>query len=407
MKDILHPLCLIIAATGFLFLLRDLRKDRRDRALIALACAFLASALSFAISLTAVWIRIDGFLGVTNIAVPLAQSCVIIVLACQAIVLAHWAHPPDKARRRTLILLLAAAAVIATLAALFALLTPAVQRPVGFSLYYAHDPIYKTYLTIYIGTYTAAEVYLARLCLKHAKTSTNRWIAAGLRTTAAGAIITLGYSSIRVGGIYGSLVGIDVTSLEETAWVCGDIGATLTQVGFFLPVIVSRVAAVRTWSCGHYRHARLRKLWEAMDNADPSIVLEQPEPQLRDVARLRSADYPLIRRRTEIRDGQLFLRNYLAPGARTEAEVRRRGEGLTGLDLAAAVTADQIRHAIVLRQQDKPVAAPAEYADAHLALDDVTDEVKHLLRVASFFSPPPPETPSEVPATSTTSGVRS
>ncbi|KIF00909.1 hypothetical protein PL81_38465 [Streptomyces sp. RSD-27] len=407
MKDILHPLCLIIAATGFLFLLRDLKKDRRDRALVALACAFLASALSFAIALTPVWIRIDGFLGVTNIAVPLAQSCVIIVLACQAIVLAHWAHPPDKARRRTLVLLLGAAAVIATLCVLFVMLTPAVQRPVGFSLYYAHDPVFKAYLTVYISTYTAAEVYLARLCFKHAKSSTNRWIAAGLRTTAVGAIITLGYSSIRIGGIYGPLIGLDVTSLEETAWICGDIGATLTQVGFFLPVIVSRISAAKAWANGHYQYARLRKLWDAMDKADPSIVLEQPEPQLRELILFRSADYALIRRRTEVRDGQLFLRNYLAPGARTEAEARRRGEGLTGPDLAAAVTADQIRHAIVLRQQDKLVAAPAEYADAQLSLDDVADEVKHLLRVASFFSAPPPETPSEVPATSTTPGVRS
>ncbi|RSS95074.1 hypothetical protein EF903_05390 [Streptomyces sp. WAC05292] len=406
MKDILHPLCLIIAATGFLFLLRDLKKDRRDRALVALASAFLASALSFAISLTPVWLRIDGLFGVTNIAVPLAQSCVIIVLVSQAIVLAHWAHPPDKARHRTRVLLLGAATVIAGLAVLFTLLTPAVQRPVGFSLYYAHDPIYKAYLTLYIGTYTFAELYLARLCFKHAKSSANKWIAAGLRTTAVGAIVTLGYSAIRIGGIYGDLVGLDVRGLESTAWVCGDIGATLTQVGFFLPVIVSRITSAKDWTRGHYQYARLRKLWEAMDHADPSIVLEQPDPQLSELARLRSADYALIRRRTEIRDGQHFLRSYLAAGARTEAEARRRGEGLAGLELTAAITADQIRHAIVLRQQDKPVAAPSDYADAQLDLTTVEDEVKHLLRVASYFSAPPPETPPALPTPSTTSGVR-
>ncbi|MFE0209742.1 DUF6545 domain-containing protein, partial [Streptomyces sp. NPDC059001] len=56
----------------------------------------------------------------------------------------------------------------------------------------------------------------------------------------------------------------------------------------------------------------------------------------------RSAHFPLLRRRVEIRQGQKLMRRYLDPTVRAHAEDRRRAEGLTGADLVAAVTADQI-----------------------------------------------------------------
>ncbi|WTD39741.1 hypothetical protein OHB03_48585 (plasmid) [Streptomyces sp. NBC_01643] len=49
----------------------------------------------------------------------------------------------------------------------------------------------------------------------------------------------------------------------------------------------------------------------------------------------------MLRRSTEIREGQKMLRRFVAPTAREQAETVRHAEGLTGADLAAAVTADQ------------------------------------------------------------------
>ncbi|MEU8837415.1 hypothetical protein AB0C64_44465, partial [Streptomyces sp900116325] len=140
MTDILHPLCLVIAGTGFLFLMRDLGKSCRDPALIALALTYGFSAISYAVSLTWVRVRIDGVFGVTNIAVPLAQSCVILVLALQSTVLAYWSKPPAEARLRSRNLLIAAPAVIVGMATMFVLLTPATTRPTDFATYYSHDP---------------------------------------------------------------------------------------------------------------------------------------------------------------------------------------------------------------------------------------------------------------------------
>ncbi|MFJ9344126.1 MAB_1171c family putative transporter [Streptomyces sp. NPDC101733] len=406
MKDILHPLCLAIAATGFLILVRDLGRSRRDPALVALASTYCFSALSYAVSLTWVWVRVDGVLGVPNIVVPLAQGCVILVLALQATVLAHWSKPPPQARRRSRLLLVAAAVVIAAMALLFVLLTPATTRPTDFSLYYAHDPFFQAYVLLYFGTYSAAEIYLAHSCRKYARTATNRSIAFSLRLVAVGAVITLGYSGIRIAAVIGAETGFTVDHLNGFAWACGDIGATLTQIGYLLPTLARRTGSAVTWATAHLHHRRLGPLWTALDRADPGITLSRPTRSAQDVLRGRSAHFPLLRRRVEIRQGQKLMRRYLDPTAREEAESRRRADGLTGEALAAAVTADQIHAALVRHGADDPVDTPAEYADAELELVTTEDELLHLLRVASHFTPPPPEHRDAADARRTTSGAR-
>ncbi|MER5889531.1 MAB_1171c family putative transporter [Streptomyces sp. NPDC001941] len=411
MKDVLHPLCLIIAGTGFLILVRDLAgntaRDRRDPALLALTASFLASAASFAVSITWVWIRVDKALGVPNIVVPIAQGLVVLVLALQGVVIAHWSKRREQARRRATVLLVAAAAVIAGMALLFMLLTPASQRPTDFANYYAHDPAYQAYVLLYFGTYSAAEIYLAWSCWRYSRTAATRSIALGLRLVAVGAAITLVYSGIRIAAIIGAEVGFSVAHLNDLAWACGDIGATLTQFGYFLPVIASRCAAAYASLRDHYAYARLTPLWQALTEADPSLALEEPVDPRTSWRRRQSIRYPLIRRRMEIRDGMQMLRPFLAADVRSASEARHAATKKQAAHLAAAVTADQIAQALVLhRQGRRAVAEPAEYADAALDLATVRAEQRHLLRVAASFTPPPQERPPAPSASSTSSGAR-
>jgi hypothetical protein len=386
-KDILHPLCLIIAGTGFLFLLRDLRKSRRDHALVALTFTYFFSALSYAISLTPVWIRIDSTLGVTNIAVPLAMSCVILVFALQGTVLAYWTKPPATAARLARLLLAVALTVITSLGVLFALLTPATQRPVDFSLYYAHDPAFQAYLTLYTGTYTVAEIYLARVCWKYAREVGDPWIGRGLRLIAVGAVITLGYSAIRISAIVGAAFDFSVKSLEPYAWLCGDVGATLTQIGYFLPTVAARLTQAVTWLREHWQYRRLEHLWHAIYVAEPSIALVEPVDQHDAFRNGRSVGFELYRRAVEIRDGQIELRPYLDPAVRAESERRRRAWWRSDARFAAAVTADQIRAALAQKQHGT-VAEPASYADATLPTPTTSQDLHHLVRVATYFTPP-------------------
>ncbi|WP_435057586.1 MAB_1171c family putative transporter [Streptomyces sp. bgisy060] len=381
MKDLLHPLCLAIAGSGFLLLLRDLRAGRRDPALTALAFTYLFSALSYAISLTPVWIRIDGWFGVTNIAVPLAQSCVVLVLGLQASVLAFWTKPQEEAARRVQWLLAGAFSVIALMAVLFSMLTPVSPRPTDFTLHYAHDPVFQTYLLLYICTYTAAQLYLARVCWKYAGETSDPWIGRGLRLITVGAVITLGYSGIRLSAILGAELGFSVKPLEPYAWICGDIGATLTQIGYFTPLVANKIASAWTARQEQRQYAALEALWRAVSAAEPSIVLVDPD-------KVPAADrsFHLYRRAVEIRDAQIELRPYLDASVRVDA-----GQGLpwwwSRKERIAAVTARQISAALMQRHEG-PVEKQCAYADAALPALAPRQELRHLARIARHFTVP-------------------
>ncbi|MFF5566601.1 MAB_1171c family putative transporter [Streptomyces sp. NPDC012623] len=399
MKDILHPLCLVIAGAGFLLLLRDLRTawrrpEDRDPALVALAFTYLFSALSYAVSLTWVWVRVDGVFGVPNIAVPLAQGCVMLVFGLQATVLAFWTKRPERAARRARWLMAGAISVIVMMAVLFALLTPVSQRPTDFTLYYAHDRAFQAYLLLYMGMYTVAEVYLARVCWKYAGEIKDPWIGAGLRLIAVGAVITLGYSGIRLCAILGAEFGFSVRPAEPYAWICGDIGATLTQIGYLMPIMAARLTGARRGRRERRQYQRLEQLWRAVSAAEPSIVFVEPAKDSRDVS------FDLYRHVVEIRDAQIELRPYLSPAARALAESRRTAWWRSSKHRVAAVTADQIRAALLQRQRG-PVSDPASYADAALDTPTPQKELHHLVRVARHFTPP-----SMKPETECAPGVR-
>ncbi|MGN5382186.1 MAB_1171c family putative transporter [Streptomyces lasalocidi] len=230
-----------------------------------------------------------------------------------------------------------------------------------------------------------AQIYLACSCWKYAHATTNRSIAVGLRLVAVGATITLGYSAIRIGAVLGAVFGFSVKGLDPYAWICGDVGATLTQIGYFLPTLARRIADGRNWASAHVAYRRLQHLWAALAEAHPGITLLRPDPQRGSILHARSARFPLLRRRTEIRHGQKLLRRYLDPAVRTESEARRAAEGLTGADLVAAVTADQIHAALTRFHTGSPVEAPVEYVDAHLPLPTAEDEQLHLERVAKLL----------------------
>jgi hypothetical protein len=381
---------------GFLLLLRDLRRRRRDPALTALALAFFFSAMSYVVSINPVWVAIGNATHSANLSVPLAQGCVVLVFALQATVIAYWTKPPAAAAHRARILFVLAAVVIVAMAVLFAFLTPTTPRPVDFSQYYAHVPVFQAYQYLYMGVYTVAEIYLAQMCLRYAREVGEPWIARGLYLIATGAVITLGYSGIRLSAAIGAEAGFGVDSLNPYAWLCGDVGGALTQIGYFLPIIVTRVKAVTGWFREHRQYQRLHDLWQAVTEAEPSVVLVAPlDP---DEASRHSVAFDLYRRAVEIRDGQIELRPYLDPAVRTEAELRRRAWWRSNARTVAAVTADQIQGALAQRRHGT-VDEPTTYADAALDTPTTGKDLRHLARVAAYFTPGTPTAQQKIGTT--------
>ncbi|MYQ48763.1 hypothetical protein GTW40_27650 [Streptomyces sp. SID4985] len=395
MKDLLHPISLVVATLGFLCLLRDVPTRRRDAASTALAAVFLLSGLSFLFSITSMWNYLDHVLGTVNISVPLAQGCVVALLACQQVVLTYWGSPPEVARRRSHSWLWACFAVIAGLLVLFALLTPSAPHPIDFTLYYAHDAWYATYLTLYVTAYTIGELFLAGSCWRLARRSARRSVRVGLRIVALGATVTLGYSMVRIGDVIATALGTSLTDWEAFAWACGDIGAMLTLIGWLVPTISDQAQSVQYRIKQYRSYHGLRPLWQAFYSEAPEIELPIHRVDRAQRRRFRRISIRLYRRVIEVRDGRFMIRQYLDVAVRDASEAHHRARGLRGQELLAAVTADQILAGIAARAKGtrpKPVRL-AEFADSERQPSRPMDDIDALLDVARHLAYRPARAP--------------
>lgn len=397
MQQLLHPVCLALAVTGFLLLLWPPRHLRRDHALAALTGVYGFSALSFLVSLEPVWKALDEATGRPSTGILAAFGSVVALLALQPVVLAHWALPPQEARKRTRQCLAAGAVVVAALVVLFFQLTPTGRTtPQGFTVNYVHTGAYQAYLTLYIIAYTIGETVLAVGCWKAARRTDEVWIARGLRIVGIGAVMTFGYSAVRLGYVVAVLSGLPQPSAaaEEFAWICADGGTALCLVGFFVPTVaLHAVPYVRSRLRAHRDYRSLAPLWEAVHEAVPTIALHSTRTVAGSRMRVRAITWHLYRRAVEIRDGQWALQACLEDSVRKASEERHRAAGLTGSDLASAVTADQIRAALTAFRREETARFPARYADAHMreAVRTPDDDVRELVRIAAHFDTSPTE----------------
>ncbi|GAA2718745.1 MULTISPECIES: MAB_1171c family putative transporter [Streptomyces] len=403
MVTVLHSLGALAAWCGLFYKVRALRKDPRDPALLALCAVFALSGMSFFVSLPPVWVQVDRITGVPNMAAVLAQCCVLSLVFGQQVVLTYWARPPEEARRVARWQLGACAAAVAALITLFCLLTPTDQRVKDFTLYYVHDPYYVAYLSLYIAVYLVGEANVCRVCRRYAKVAGRTWLRRGLRVTAAGAFICLGYGAVRAGNVLGTVFHFDLRAWEDVAWLCGDVGSALTLVGWTLPGWGPRVAAVGNWLRAYHRHRRLYPLWAALHGAVPTIALTPPRGALADRLAFGQLEFRLYRRVIEIRDGQLALRAFAGPEDEERAGREGRAAGLSGEALRAHVEAVRTRTALERRSQGRAAAAARAEEDAgHAARTDLAAETAWLVRVATAFAalPRAPRQPADagVPA---------
>lgn len=391
MQQLLHPFCLTIAIAGFLVLLWPPRYLLQDRALPALVSVYGLSALSYLVSIAPVWNLLGDATGNPSIGILAAFACVTAEITLQLVVLASWVLPPEKVRGRVRLWLAAGAAVIATLVTLF-LMLPASgpSSPQVFTARHIHDGIYQAYLTLYIGAYAIGEGILAVACWRRAGGTGEAWIARGLRVVGPGALLTFGYSAIRLVDVAAAVFGFTPpsTPTESFAWLCADGGSTLILTGFFIPTLaVHMVPRTWAWARAHRNHRCLAPLRHAMHEALPTIALQTDRAASANRPPVWNATWHLYRRAVEIRDGQWTLRHHLDESVRREAETRYTVAGLQGAELSVAVTADQLRGALTAYHRNESPKTPTIYADAGIR-DDVRtpdDDVRALLRIATHF----------------------
>ncbi|MGK5629357.1 MAB_1171c family putative transporter [Streptomyces sp. URMC 123] len=382
----LHPVCAVVAWLALAYKLTALRRSPRDNALIALCCVLGFSALSFTLSHPYVWRHVDRLVGVPNGAALLAMTCVMLLVASQQIVLEFWAHPPRRAWRGARLRMLTTALVLTTLVTLFSLMSPEEQRPKDFTLHYADHPLYAAYLLIYICAYAAGEIEVGRLAWRYAKVSHRLWLRRGLRLIAVGAWVTLGYSAIRITNIVGAPFGVSMRGWEPVAWICGDIGALLTLVGWTLPGWGHHLTAPHRWVRAGVQYRRLTPLWSALCAAVPAIALPAPRAGLWRAIGIRTLEFKLYRRVVEIRDGQLALRAYADPEVARTATRLGEAAGLDEHRVRAITEAAQLTFALRahgLRASAGPVPEPRVTGPERA---DLAEETAWLVDVARAFA---------------------
>lgn len=91
MNSVLYPLCAVVAGLALLYKLRVLRTDRSVTQ-VALLGNFFFLFVTYTVSTPAVWAATSSAVGIVNFSGLLSQSCVILLTACQQIVLLHLTH---------------------------------------------------------------------------------------------------------------------------------------------------------------------------------------------------------------------------------------------------------------------------------------------------------------------------
>ncbi|MDT0488114.1 MAB_1171c family putative transporter [Streptomyces sp. DSM 41640] len=270
------------------------------------------------------------------------------------------------------------------LAAVGSYIPLAVRAELAPYRYYAHDNMYAAYLTLYVTAYTIGEVLLARGCWRLAQRSKRTSVRVGLRVVALGAIVTFGYSGVRTGNVIAGAFGMSLAGWENFAWTCGDVGAMLTLIGWLVPTITDQAKNVQYRLRQYLSYYRLRRLWLAFYSEAPEIRLPVDQGDPARSRRFRSIGFKLYRRAVEIRDGRFVIRQYLEAGVRESSEAHHRVRGLSGEELNAAVSADQILAGIAARKTgERPHPNRlTDFADTDPETSQPMDDIDALLAVA-------------------------
>ncbi|BDM74348.1 hypothetical protein HEK616_78350 (plasmid) [Streptomyces nigrescens] len=377
MNSVLYPLCAAIACLALLYKLRVLRADRSVTQ-VALVGNFFFLFITYTVSTPVVWVATSKAVGVVNFSGLLTQSCVILLTACQQVVLLHLSHEAPTAWRKARPRLIALALVLAGMVGLFVAATSRGEKPDDFAIDSAQ--YYPAYLTIYLLAYAANQVDVGVLGWRYAKIAPHPWMRRGLYLIAATLPFALIYTGCRAADVVAAQFDVSGEAWEPLAQVAVTIATLTKTLGWVLP----------DWG------RSLSDLWQRIDDRRAyrdlaplhrEVTGQVPEPvlHLEPDTDLRTR---LYRRLVEIRDAQWALRTWTPAAVAEAAERRGRSAGLADTDLAATIEAAQLKAALQARAaQRQPV--PHTLAPRVAEPEDLAAELAFQRKMARAFATSP------------------
>ncbi|MEV6564798.1 MAB_1171c family putative transporter [Streptomyces kronopolitis] len=338
MNSVLYPLCAVVAGLALLYKLRVLRTDRSVTQ-VALLGNFFFLFVTYTVSTPAVWAALSSAVGIVNFSGLLSQSCVVLLTACQQVVLLHLTHDAPLAWRKARPRLIGLGLVLLAMVALFAAATSRGEKPDDFALDSAR--YYPAYLTLYLLAYAANQIDVGVLGWRYARIAPHPWMRRGLYLIAATLPFALVYTGCRAADIAAAQFGVSGQAWEPVAQVAVTIATLSKTLGWILPDWGRHLTALWGRFTDYRAFRELGPLHREVTSQIPDPVLHlEPDTDLRT---------RLYRMLVEIRDAQWALRVWTPAAVAGAAEERALAAGLTGTDLAATVEAAQLRAALEAR----------------------------------------------------------
>ncbi|MFI9626627.1 MAB_1171c family putative transporter [Streptomyces sp. NPDC052042] len=369
MNSVLYPLSSAVALVALLYKLRVLRWERSITQ-IALVAHFFFLFVTFTFSSPPVWVATSELIGITNFSGLLSQSCVVILSACQQLVLLDLTYGPGIALRRARPRILLLTLALITMVGLFMWNTPSREAPHDFAVVLADSP---AYLVVYLAAYSTNQVAIAVMGWRYSKIAPSLWLRRGLRMVAFALPFALAYAVVRAYGVIAALFGTSAYPWEPIAQVSVAAAACVQTVGWILPDWGPHL----TGAVDRLRHWRTYRTLSALHR---DLIAHVPEPVL-PCAGVRDSRTRLYRLAIDVRDAQWALQTWMRPEVARIAHEEADRAGLLGDAYAATVEAIQLQGAIAAMRQNRPPEQPVDTPTV-AAPGDLAAELSYLKQLA-------------------------
>ncbi|MDJ0467063.1 hypothetical protein QMK30_37690 [Streptomyces sp. H27-C3] len=320
--------------------MRVLRTDRSVTQL-ALIANFAFLTIIYTVSTPTVWVATSETVGIVNFSGLFTQGCVILLTACEQIILLHLSHDRETAWRKARPRLACLAVVLGVMAVLFSAATSVHENPNDFAVTKAQ--FYPAYLIVYLTAYSVSQLDVGIMCWRYTKIAPSPWLRRGLYCIALTLPFVFIYSGSRYADVVAGQFGVSGHAWEPVAQWAVAIAAIIKTIGWTLPDWGPHLS--RIW-----RRVDDRRAYRELAPVHVALTTQVPGPVLQLDA---TADLPtrLYRRMVEIRDAQWSLRPWMHPSVTISAAQLCDEVGLTGNDRAAVIEAAVLKAAVHTKVQ--------------------------------------------------------
>ncbi|MFF4226609.1 MAB_1171c family putative transporter [Streptomyces sp. L500] len=369
----LYPTCAAVSLLALVYKLRVLLTDR-SVVQVALVGNFLFLFLIYAVSTPALWTVTSRAVGIVNFSGLFTQSCVIVQVAFQQLVLLHLSHERGTAWRKAVPRLIAIGMILAAMVILFPLTGDRSEQSTQFAV--THAQSYPLYLSVYLLGYGANQIDMLFLGWKHAKVAPTPWLRRGLLMISLAVPFGLVYVACRVADIVAGRLGGSGQAWEPVAAVAVAFSAVIRVTGWTLPDWGPYLSRLRQHIERRRAYRELKPLHRALTAQVPTSVL--PLDRGTD---LRTRLYRLI---VEIRDAQWALRIWVDQETAESARRQAVAAGVPEADLPAALEAAHLALALRAKARGR---RPATHITSPRVTDppDLVAELDFQRRLARAF----------------------